>query len=327
MVFAFLFGLSMDYEVFILSRIREEYDAHRLDATGGRRRARPDRAAGHQRGGDPDARASCPCRPAGMTDLKILATGLGAGILVDAVVVRCLLVPAMVALFGQANRWPLLLRACGLAGGGAVELASGDCEGAGGVWVRQVGTAGPGGVRLAGSMRGELAVPSPAAEPTGRRVATGTWTVPAGRTCSAEAPDYGIDTPKGLVPGVGQADRDNLLLAARRRRARRRTSNLEAVPNSYLLVWIEDDDYDQLGSGFSDAARSRRCGPGPLRRGGAGRWALGWAWDDFALMAVAGGPLAIEHADPPGAPTRTVISNMMSSVPVDKRVRRAGADA
>jgi RND superfamily putative drug exporter len=40
-----------------------------------------------------------------MTDLKILATGLGAGILVDAVVVRCLLVPAMVALFGTANWW------------------------------------------------------------------------------------------------------------------------------------------------------------------------------------------------------------------------------
>jgi len=39
------------------------------------------------------------------TDLKILATGLGAGILVDAVVVRCLLVPAMVALFGRANWW------------------------------------------------------------------------------------------------------------------------------------------------------------------------------------------------------------------------------
>jgi RND superfamily putative drug exporter len=40
-----------------------------------------------------------------MTDLKILATGLGAGILVDAVVIRCLLVPAMVALFGRANWW------------------------------------------------------------------------------------------------------------------------------------------------------------------------------------------------------------------------------
>jgi RND superfamily putative drug exporter len=39
------------------------------------------------------------------TDLKILATGLGAGIVIDAVVVRCLLVPAMVALFGRANWW------------------------------------------------------------------------------------------------------------------------------------------------------------------------------------------------------------------------------
>jgi RND superfamily putative drug exporter len=39
------------------------------------------------------------------TDLKILATGLGAGILIDALVIRCLLVPAMVALFGRANWW------------------------------------------------------------------------------------------------------------------------------------------------------------------------------------------------------------------------------
>jgi len=39
------------------------------------------------------------------TDLKILATGLGAGILIDAVIIRCLMVPAMVALFGRANWW------------------------------------------------------------------------------------------------------------------------------------------------------------------------------------------------------------------------------
>ncbi len=39
------------------------------------------------------------------TDLKILATGLGAGILVDATVVRCLLVPALVGLFGRYNWW------------------------------------------------------------------------------------------------------------------------------------------------------------------------------------------------------------------------------
>ena len=64
MVFAFLFGLSMDYEVFILTRIREAYDATRRRPARGGRGPGPDRAAGHQRGGDPDARASCPCRPA-----------------------------------------------------------------------------------------------------------------------------------------------------------------------------------------------------------------------------------------------------------------------
>ena len=39
MVFAFLFGLSMDYEVFILARMREEYDRTGSTRTGGRARA------------------------------------------------------------------------------------------------------------------------------------------------------------------------------------------------------------------------------------------------------------------------------------------------
>ncbi len=45
------------------------------------------------------------------TDLKILATGLGAGILIDAVVIRCLLVPAIVALAADIVN-------CGSLGGG-----------------------------------------------------------------------------------------------------------------------------------------------------------------------------------------------------------------
>ena len=53
MVFAFLFGLSMDYEVFILARMREEYDAHRLHRRRGRARDRPHRPAGDERGADP----------------------------------------------------------------------------------------------------------------------------------------------------------------------------------------------------------------------------------------------------------------------------------
>ncbi len=104
MVFAFLFGLSMDYEVFILSRIREAYDA-----TGDARHAVTE---GLGRTGRLVTSAAAilmlsflSMSTGPQTDLKILATGLGAGILVDAVVIRCLLVPAMVALFGRANWW------------------------------------------------------------------------------------------------------------------------------------------------------------------------------------------------------------------------------
>ncbi len=104
MVFAFLFGLSMDYEVFILSRIREAYDSSRD--------ARSAVVTGLGRTGRLVTSAAAilmlgfvSMSTSGQTDLKILATGLGAGILVDAVVVRCLLVPAMVALFGRANWW------------------------------------------------------------------------------------------------------------------------------------------------------------------------------------------------------------------------------
>jgi RND superfamily putative drug exporter len=104
MVFAFLFGLSMDYEVFILTRIREEYDA-----SGDARRAV---TQGLGRTGRLVTSAAAilmlsflSMSTGPQTDLKILATGLGAGILIDAVVIRCLLVPAMVALFGRANWW------------------------------------------------------------------------------------------------------------------------------------------------------------------------------------------------------------------------------
>jgi RND superfamily putative drug exporter len=104
MVFAFLFGLSMDYEVFILTRIREAYDR-----SGDARQAVVE---GLGRTGRLVTSAAAilmlsflSMSTGPQTDLKILATGLGAGILIDAVVVRCLLVPAMVALFGRANWW------------------------------------------------------------------------------------------------------------------------------------------------------------------------------------------------------------------------------
>ena len=105
MVFAFLFGLSMDYEVFILSRIREEYDAARstnaavIEGVG--RTGRLVTSAALILFLAFAALASGPG-----TDLKTLATALGFGILIDATIVRALLVPSLVSLFGPWN-WRL----------------------------------------------------------------------------------------------------------------------------------------------------------------------------------------------------------------------------
>jgi putative drug exporter of the RND superfamily len=108
MVFAFLYGLSMDYEVFILSRIREEYDGARstnsavIEGIG--RTGRLVTSAALILFLAFAALASGPG-----TDLKVLATGLGFGILLDATIVRSLLVPSLVSLFGRWN-WYLPAR-------------------------------------------------------------------------------------------------------------------------------------------------------------------------------------------------------------------------
>lgn len=104
MVFAFLFGLSMDYEVFILARIREEYDA-----TGSTAQAA---VLGIARTGRLVTSAamilflafvSLAATPG--TEVKIFATALGLGILLDATVIRSVLVPALVVLIGRWNWW------------------------------------------------------------------------------------------------------------------------------------------------------------------------------------------------------------------------------
>jgi len=104
MVFAFLFGLSMDYEVFILTRVREEYDR-----TGETNAAITE---GLGRTGRLVTSAAlilflafASLASAPDTDIKVLATGLGVGILLDATVVRALLVPALVSLFDKWNWW------------------------------------------------------------------------------------------------------------------------------------------------------------------------------------------------------------------------------
>jgi RND superfamily putative drug exporter len=104
LVFAFLFGLSMDYEVFILSRVREEYDA-----TGSTDQAV---VRGIGRTGRLVTSAALILFLAFLalsatpdTAVKMLATALGAGILLDALVIRSLLLPSLVAVLGRRNWW------------------------------------------------------------------------------------------------------------------------------------------------------------------------------------------------------------------------------
>jgi putative drug exporter of the RND superfamily len=104
MVFAFLFGLSMDYEVFILARMREEYDATgSTDTAVIRGIGRTGRLVTSAALILFLAFVSLASGPE--TEIKVLATGLAAGILLDATVIRALLVPAVVSLFGSWNWW------------------------------------------------------------------------------------------------------------------------------------------------------------------------------------------------------------------------------
>ncbi|WP_432562007.1 MMPL family transporter [Kineococcus sp. SYSU DK003] len=103
-VFSFLFGLSMDYEVFLLSRIREEYDA-----TGDTDRATVDGVARTGRLVSSAALilflAFISLSRVPATDVKIMATALALGIILDATLVRGVLAPALVAGLGRANWW------------------------------------------------------------------------------------------------------------------------------------------------------------------------------------------------------------------------------
>lgn len=110
--FAFLFGLSMDYEVFILSRMREEYDrTGNTDTAVIRGIARTGRlvtSAALILFLAFTAMASGPG-----SELKMFATALAVGILLDATVIRALIVPAVISLMGRWNwwlpRWPARL--------------------------------------------------------------------------------------------------------------------------------------------------------------------------------------------------------------------------
>jgi RND superfamily putative drug exporter len=103
-IFTFAFGLSMDYEVFLLSRIKEAYDE-----TGNTNDAV---ANGVQRSGRIITSAALAIMivflgfAAGQTlGIKEMGLALAIAVAVDATLVRCVLVPATMTLLGKANWW------------------------------------------------------------------------------------------------------------------------------------------------------------------------------------------------------------------------------
>ncbi len=104
LIFAFLYGLSMDYEVFMLSHMREAYDE-----TGSTERAIE---LGLARTGKLVTSAALILMFAFLVlstgpgvENKELAIGLAAGIILDATVIRALLVPALMRVLGRVNWW------------------------------------------------------------------------------------------------------------------------------------------------------------------------------------------------------------------------------
>ncbi|HJZ29298.1 MAG TPA: MMPL family transporter, partial [Streptosporangiaceae bacterium] len=104
LMLAVIFGLSMDYEVFLLSRIRERYDQ-----TGDNTVAV---AAGLQRTGGVITSLALlliivvgAFSASGITFIKLMGVGMIVALLVDATIIRVLLVPATMRLLGRANWW------------------------------------------------------------------------------------------------------------------------------------------------------------------------------------------------------------------------------
>src|SRR5579875_425886 len=111
LLLAVVFGLSMDYEVFLLSRIREEWDVTADNANPGERNAAAV-AVGLQRSGRIITSAALLLivviglfATSRITTLKLLGVGMALAIAVDATVVRALLVPAVMRLLGRVNWW------------------------------------------------------------------------------------------------------------------------------------------------------------------------------------------------------------------------------
>jgi len=104
MLFAIVFGLSMDYEVFLLSRIKEEYDR-----TGDAMNSVADGLAATARVISAAAAIMVVVFGAFLLEdervIKLFGVGLAVAVLLDATIVRMVLVPATMELLGRRNWW------------------------------------------------------------------------------------------------------------------------------------------------------------------------------------------------------------------------------
>ena len=104
MVFAILFGLSMDYEVFLVSRMQEEWHKSGDNRTAVRRGL-----AGSGRvvviAATIMASVFISFIPTTNPTIKLFGIALGSAVLIDAFIVRLILVPSLMSLFGRSNWW------------------------------------------------------------------------------------------------------------------------------------------------------------------------------------------------------------------------------
>jgi putative drug exporter of the RND superfamily len=112
LMFCVAFGLSMDYEVFLLSRIREEHDRSAATSPTGRGDTRRAVALGLARSGRIITAAAATVSvvllafsTSSITFVKLFGIGLATAVILDATVVRAVVVPAFMRLAGDANWW------------------------------------------------------------------------------------------------------------------------------------------------------------------------------------------------------------------------------
>lgn len=217
LVIGVLFGLAMDYEMFLVSRMREEYTHH-----GDARRAV---TAGFTHSAPVVAAAAlimvavfAAFVPGGSTTLQAIAFGLAVGVLVDAFVVRMTLVPAVLVLLGDRAWW--------MPGWLARRLPVVDVEGE--AVVRSLAAARAAAAPDAPAVRARGLVPRPGDTPLDVDAPAGAVTVvTVGSDAAADAAARALT---GRARGTGDVGVGGLVLPEQRERVRRTTAVVVADP-------------------------------------------------------------------------------------------------